>query len=453
VERSEKEELDNFSKKTVTYNTLSGYAANRFGPVGNLRELLMCDRFSGEVGSRVRSGRNIFNYLPLGREQRVISKRAEGIKPFIAMDVMATGQELERQGRHIVHLEFGEPDFPTPPCVCEAALEAMREGKTHYTHSLGILPLREAIAEDYATTYGVEVLPEQILVTAGTSPAMLVVAAAILDNGDEMIISDPHYPCHPNFVRTVGGEPVFVQVHEGDGFEFRLEDVKRRLTPRARAILINSPSNPTGARLSVEKVQALADLGLYVLSDEIYHSLVYGGDREHTILEFTDKGLVVNGFSKRFAMTGWRLGYAIVPPHLVRPMQRIAMNLFLSTNEFVQWAGIVALRAAQGHASAMRKEYDERRRFMLRRLREIGFGVAKEPEGAFYIFANAKRFGEDSKKLAFELLTEAGVATAPGIDFGSNGEGFLRFSYASSMDNIALGMDRLEKYLKARRTG
>jgi len=229
------------------------------------------------------------------------------------MDVMAKGRELERQGRQVVHLEFGEPDFPTPPCVCEAALEAMREEKTHYTHSMGILPLREAIAEDYAATYGVEVSPEQILVTAGVSPAMLVTAAALLDHGDEIIISDPHYPCYPNFVRTVGGEPAFVEVNEEDGFEFRLDAIKARLTPRTKAILVNSPSNPTGARLGVGTLQAIADLGLHVVSDEIYHALVYGGEREHSILEFTDKGIVVNSFSKRFAMTGWRLGYAIVP--------------------------------------------------------------------------------------------------------------------------------------------
>jgi aspartate/methionine/tyrosine aminotransferase len=368
------------------------------------------------------------------------------------MDVMAKGQELERQGRQVVHLEFGEPDFATPPCVCEAALEAMREGKTHYTHSLGILPLREAIAEDYAATYGVEVSPEQILITAGVSPAMLVTATALLDHGDEIIISDPHYPCYPNFIRAVGGEPAFVEVDEEDGFEFRLDAIKARLTPRTKAILVNSPSNPTGARLSVGTLRAIADLGLHVVSDEIYHALVYGGEQEHSILEFTDKCIVVNSFSKRFAMTGWRLGYAIVPPEFVRPMQRIAMNLFLSTNEFVQWSGIVALRAAQGHARTMCKEYDERRRFMLRRLREIGFRVAREPEGAFYIFANAGHFGQDSRKLAFELLAEAGLATAPGIDFGEHGEGFLRFSYASSIENIALGMDRLEDYLKGRRT-
>ncbi len=380
----------------------------------------------------------------------MISKRAEEIQPFIAMDVMAKVQELEAQGRHVVHLEFGEPDFPTPPCVCEAALEAMREGKTHYTHSLGIRPLRQAIAEDFLATYGVEVSPDRILVTAGVSPAMIVIAAALLDNGDELIISDPHYPCYPNFVRTVGGVPAFVKVNEEDGFEFRIEAIKARLTPRTKAILVNSPSNPTGTRLSVGTLQAIADLGLYVVSDEIYHSLVYVGGREHSVLEFTDEAVVVNSFSKRFAMTGWRLGYAIVPPDLVRPMQRIAMNLFLSTNEFVQWSGIMALRAAQGHAHAMCKEYNERRRFMLRRLREIGFGIAREPEGAFYIFANAKRFGRDSRKLAFDMLSEAGVATAPGIDFGENGEGFLRFSYASSIENIALGMERLEGYLGGR---
>jgi len=381
----------------------------------------------------------------------VIAKRAQEIAPFLAMEVLERAVELEAKGDHIVHLEVGEPDFPTPPCIQEAAARAMKEGKTKYTHSLGILALREAIAEHYHAKYAVQVSPEQILVTAGTSPAMGMVFSAILEPGDQVVLSNPHYACYPNFIRFCGGEPVTVAVLEEDGFQFRPEAVAAKVGPRTQAIFINSPANPTGTLLSAERMAALADLGPLVISDEIYHGLVYAG-REHSILEFTDRAIVFNGFSKAYAMTGWRLGYAIVPPQLIRPLQKMHQNFFISANAFVQAAGIAALREAQPEVVRMRAIYDERRRFIIPGLRRLGFGIATEPTGAFYVLANAKRFTTDSYAFAFEILEQAKVGVTPGVDFGSNGEGYIRFSYANSLDNVAEALRRLEAFL-ARRAG
>jgi aspartate/methionine/tyrosine aminotransferase len=382
-------------------------------------------------------------------EDPVIAKRAQEIEPFIVMEVMERAQELEAKGEHLIHLEVGEPDFPTPTCIQEAMARAVKDGMTGYTHSLGILSLREAIAEHYHSKYGVEVTPDRILVTAGTSPAMWMVFAALLEQGDQVILSDPHYACYPNFVRFCGGAMVCVDVLEEDGFQFRPEDVKTRISRQTKAILINSPANPTGTLLSAERMAALASLGPLVLSDEIYHGLVYEG-REHSILEFTERAVVFNGFSKAFAMTGWRLGYIIVPPEMVRPLQKMHQNFFISANAFVQAAGVAALREALPDSERMRRSYDERRRFLVPGLRKLGFGIASEPNGAFYVFANAKRFSPDSYAFTFELLERAKVCVAPGVGFGRNGEGYLRFSYANSMENLAEALRRLEGFLAAR---
>jgi len=269
---------------------------------------------------------------------------------------------------------------------------------------------------------------------------------ALLDPGEEVIISDPHYPCYPNFVSLVDGVPIFVEVHEADGFQYRPKEIQKKITPRTKGVMINSPSNPTGNLLSSERMKEIAPLGPMIISDEIYHGLVYEG-KEHCILEFTDRAFVLNGFSKLYAMTGWRLGYVIVPPEFARPMQKLHQNLFISANCFVQWAGIAALREASRDVARMRGIYDTRRKFMIKRLKELGFGISSPPTGAFYVLANAKRFSQDSYRLAFDILKQARVAVSPGIDFGKNTEGYLRFSYAVSLEKIQEGMERLEKYL------
>lgn len=370
---------------------------------------------------------------------------------FIVMDVLERANELERAGSHIIHLEVGEPDFDTPACVKEAACRALEDGHTHYTHSLGIYELREAICEYYCATYNVSVEPDQVIVTSGSSPAIFLVFSALLEKDDEVIVSDPHYACYPNFIKFVQGRPVAVPVYEEDGFQYRPELIEEKINSKTRAIFINSPSNPTGNLLSEKRMRAIADLvsapeSRYIVSDEIYHGLVYEG-KEHSILEFTDQAFVLNGFSKLFAMTGLRLGYVIAPQSFIRPMQKLQQNFFISANAMVQMAGIAALKEARHDVSRMKDIYNERRRFMIARLKEIGFGITVEPTGAFYVFANAKHLAADSYKLAFDILENARVGVAPGIDFGPNGEGYLRFSYANSLENIAEGMDRIEQYI------
>ena len=377
----------------------------------------------------------------------MISKKAQEIPPFIVMDVLEKAQELERKGERIIHLEVGEPDFDTPECISEAGYRAICDGKTHYTHSLGLIELREAIAEDTWKRYRVKISPEQILIASGTSPAMLLLFAALLEPDDEVILSNPYYPCYPNIIRFVGGSPVFVPVMEEDGFQYLPEMIEERLSPRVKGIMINSPSNPTGNVMEPERMMKIAGYSPFVVSDEIYHGLVYEGEA-HSILEFTDHAFVINGFSKLYAMTGWRLGYLIAPKEFIRPMQKIQQNLFISASSFSQWGAQAGLNEARKDVERMRETYDHRRRFLIPRLKELGFGIAVQPTGAFYVLANAKRFSQDSYRLAFDILTEAKVGVAPGIDFGTNAEGYLRFCYANSMENIEEGMNRLQRYLE-----
>jgi aspartate/methionine/tyrosine aminotransferase len=278
---------------------------------------------------------------------------------------------------------------------------------------------------------------------------MLLLFGALLDPGDEVIVSDPCYPAYPNYVGFLGGTPVPVPVREDEGFRFRADEVRAAVTPRTRAIIINSPSNPTGTMLEAEDLEELAriaeEAGIWIASDEIYHGLDFGGDAR-SILEFTDRAFVLNGFSKAYAMTGWRLGYLIAPREFVRPAERIQQNFFLCANHFVQVAGIAALTRAGDDVAAMRDEYARRCRYLVRALRELGLTIESEPAGAFYVFARADAWGEDSLALSYRLLDEAGVAVAPGVDFGPGGEGFLRFSCATSMERLELGVERLRAW-------
>lgn len=375
-----------------------------------------------------------------------VPERTRHISPFMVMEVLEKAHELASMGRHIIHLEIGEPDFPTPECIREGAIKAIRDGHTHYTHSLGIIELRESICEHYFEKYGVEVSPDQVLITSGTSPALFMIFSVLLEAGDEVIISNPHYSCYPNFVKFSGAKPIFINVREEEGFQYRPREIEDRLGPLTRAILINSPSNPTGNLLSPQRMEAISDLKPHILSDEIYHGLVYE-EKEHSILEYTDKAFVLNGFSKAYAMTGWRLGYIISPPEFVRTLQKMQQNFFICAASISQWGGVAALKEAAPDVERMKSIYNERRTYMIQRLRQLGFGLTVEPVGAFYILVNAKHLSMNSYDLAFGILEKAGVGVCPGIDFGQNAEGYLRFSYANSLSNIEEGLNRIEKYL------
>lgn len=375
------------------------------------------------------------------------SDRSRNIPPFIVMDVLERAQQLEREGRSIVHMEVGEPDFDTPEVIRQAAIDALGKGETKYTHSLGLIDLREAISEHYQSRYGVSVDPDRIIVTPGTSPALLLIFAALLEAGGEVLMSDPHYACYPNFVTFLGGLPVYSPVFAENGYLPDLGDMADRIGSKTAAILINSPGNPTGAVLDSGILESIAGMGVPVVSDEIYHGLVYGA-REHSILEFTDEAFVLNGFSKLYAMTGWRLGYVIAPEQFVRPMQKMQQNFFISAAAFVQRAAIAALRHAKAEVQEMVSTYDRRRRLLLKGLRETGLKIPVDPEGAFCVLVDTRFLDHDSYRLAFDILDKVGVAVTPGVDFGPSAEGHLRFSYANSSENLTEGIRRLARYIR-----
>ena len=378
-----------------------------------------------------------------------VSRKSSDIPPFLVMDVLEEALRMSRTGEEVIHLEVGEPDFDTPSNIVEAGVKALKQGRTHYTSSVGIPELRHAISARHKRMYNVDVNPDNVIITSGSSPAIFLTLASILDPGDEVILSDPHYACYPNFVNFLGAIPTFVPVHPEDGFELNPSAVKKAISKRTKAIMINSPSNPTGTLITPENMKAISNLGVPIISDEIYHGLVYEG-QERSILEFTDNAFVLNGFSKLYAMTGWRLGYVISRPECVRPIQKMSQNFFISAADFIQYAGVEALTNSSEQTLEMKRIFNERRKVMLKRLREIGFEIKHDPVGAFYILCDARKFSKNSYEFTFEILHEARVGVAPGIDFGENAEGFIRFSYTNSMENIVKGLDRIENYLHRR---
>jgi len=379
-----------------------------------------------------------------------LARRVAEVEPFLAMEVTERAIALEREGRSVIRLSVGEPDFPPPLEVVEACARALAAGETGYTDSRGLLELREAIVADHARRSGVRVDPERVLVTNGVSSAMLLVFALLVDEGDEVVLGTPHYPCYPNFVRVFGGRPVLVPTRAEDGFRLDPDAVRRAIGPRTRAIVVASPANPTGAVQDAATMRALASFGVPLVSDEIYDGLVYDGVRCSSALGLSDDAFVLDGFSKRYAMTGFRLGYAISPAPAARALQVLQQNLFICANRFVQHAGIAALADGAKSLETMRAAYARRRTLLVEGLRRLGFGVPRMPDGAFYVFADARPFGaaaHDSHRFAFDLLERTGVAVTPGVDFGAAGEGFLRFSYAASEESLAEALKRLETAL------
>ena len=379
----------------------------------------------------------------------MISKRASEFTSFIVMDVMAKAEELERKGEHIIHLEVGEPDFPTPKVIADTAIAALQSDRTRYTHALGLLELR---AGNLRSLF--EGIRRDDYARSGNDLNRNITGIAFCDAGHyrsrgRSDCFQPPLSLLPEFHSCRGRENQGDSDLPGRGISIPSQRYsKETYSRRTRGIIINSPCNPTGIVMTPDQLKDIAQFeGQYIISDEIYHGLVYK-DRAHSILEFTDRAFVINGFSKLYAMTGWRLGYLIFPKKFSAVMQRIHQNFMISANAFIQWAGIAALTQAQDDVAGMVKTYDERRRYMIDRLKDMGFMIHVEPTGAFYVFADGRKFFKDSYKEAFRITEEAKVGVTPGIDFGSGGEGFLRFSYATSLENIKEGLNRLEKYLK-----
>lgn len=371
----------------------------------------------------------------------------ENLSPFYVMEVLEHAKKLENEGRDIIHFEVGEPDFITPGEICESAIESIKSGETKYTESLGIPELRETIAKNYNKNYGQNIPYSNVVVSSGSSPAIFMSILSVINPGDEVIITDPHYACYPQIIKIAGGVPRKVRVSEENGFQIDVSEIKRSITDKTKAIILNSPSNPTGAILEEQVFKEIAELGILIISDEIYHGLEYT-KKADSVYQFTDNAFVINGFSKLYAMTGWRLGYIIAPEKFIRPIQKLQQNLFISPNPFVQKAGITAIVKAKESANLMVKEFDERRKLMLSELKKSGFKIANDPEGAFYVFLNISQFAANSYNLSFDILNKAGVAVTPGIDFGDGGEGYIRLSYATSRKLIVEGVKRLASYFK-----
>ena len=394
----------------------------------------------------------VFTELFLPAENKVkLSSHAQNLSPFLAMDVMERGMALQESGKSIIQLGVGEPNFDPPEEVVEATHQALREKMTHYTDSRGIIALREAICEDSFRRRGKEISPDQIIVTSGTSPGISMVLHLLLEPGDELLIPTPHYACYPNMVKLCGATPVLLETSPEDGYRLDIERVKAAIGPKTRGILIASPANPTGAVQPPEVMKALADLNIPILSDEIYDGLVFDGITNTSPARYTDNLFIFDGFSKRYAMTGFRLGYLIAPPHAMRSLQTMQQNLHISSAHFPQVGAIAALRHGHRHLEMMREQYARRRQILLKGLRNMGMRIPVDPAGAFYILADPGFGNISSLELAFQILNEAAVAVGPGRDFGEIAEGKLRFSYAASENDIEEGISRLSAWMQKAR--
>jgi len=376
------------------------------------------------------------------------SERSGKVKPFYVMEILEQAQILERKGEDIVHMEIGEPDFATPWSIREAAIKAIREGKTFYTHSLGLLDLRERISQFYLDTRGIDVSPERIIVTNGTSGAFFLLSAVLLDGKKGLIVSDPGYPCYRNFGVLADAPVVSLPVSRESEFEIAPEQLGE-IRVKNPMLMICSPSNPTGTVYGKPALEGLYQAVTHkqgiMAVDEIYSGLSYGDDYP-SALSVSDEIVVIDGFSKTYAMTGWRLGWTVVPDKLVRSLQTVAQHVFISAPTVAQYAALAAFDAVDD-INEMRKTYEVRRDFLFPRLKEIGFELPARPAAAFYVYANIEKWGIDSMEFVERALAEAKVAITPGYDFGSyNAGSHVRFSYATAVERLAEGCRRLEKW-------
>jgi len=390
-----------------------------------------------------------------------LAERMSRIGTETAFEAAARARALEATGRSVIHLEIGEPDFDTPRHIKDAAVRGLlEEGMTHYTAAEGIATLRQAIADDVRRWKGIEAKPDQVIVTPGAKPIMFYAMLAVVDDGDEVIYPNPGFPIYESMAEYVGGVAVAAPLREEREFRMDVEEVASLVTPRTRMIVINSPHNPTGSVMTPDDVRAVAETAnrhdLVVLADEIYGRLQYEGEPLSiaTLPGMAERTITLDGFSKTFAMTGWRLGYGIVPAWLAPTFSRLVINSVSCTNAFAQAGAIAALTGPQDPANAMREEFIARRTLMVDGLNAIPGVSCVMPRGAFYVFPNLSSFGRSSADIATHLLYDAGVCGLAGTAFGRHGEGYLRFSYANSRDNILAAVERMGESLgRLERTG
>jgi len=371
-----------------------------------------------------------------------------------AFEVLVRARALEAQGKEIIHLEIGEPDFDTPANIIEAAGRALHQGFTHYGPSAGLPQLREAAANDVAQHLGLKVDPSEVVIVPGGKPIMFFSILALVEEGDEVLYPNPGFPIYESMIRFVGGKEVPYGLREDHDFDVNVDEILEKLTDRTRLVILNSPHNPTGGvmqRAEIERLaKALVDRDLFVLSDEIYDRLIYEG--EHTsITQFPgmqEKTIILNGFSKTYAMTGWRMGYGVMRADLAKQITLLMTNSNSCTASFTQMAGVEALRGSQDSVDTMREEFRRRRAVIVDGLNKIPGFTCRQPHGAFYVFPNIRATGKSSREIADALLTEAGVACLWGTAFGDWGEGYLRFSFANSVENIQKALERIHGWME-----
>jgi aspartate aminotransferase len=396
--------------------------------------------------------------MTIARVKPRLARRMSRLGTEGAFEVLARAKELEARGHDIIHLEIGEPDFPTPPHIIHAAEIALREGWTHYAPSAGLLQLREAVAEDAGRRRGIRIDPSEVVITPGAKPIYFFIVLALVEPDEEVLYPDPGFPIYESMIRFVGARPVPYTLREEDNFDIATAEIQERLTSRTRMIILNSPHNPTGGVTSRTQMEALArtlaNRDLFVFSDEIYNRLIFEG--EHVSLaqipELRDRAIILDGFSKTYSMTGWRLGYGIMQPELAEQVTRLMINSNSCTASFTQVAGVAALRGDQSCVEGMREEFRRRRQVIVAGLNAIPGFRCLEPQGAFYAFPNATGTGWKSRELADGLLTEAGVACLPGTAFGQRGEGYLRFSFANSVENIERAVAQIDTWVRKKQT-
>lgn len=382
-----------------------------------------------------------------------IARRMTDIRPFVVMEILERARQLEGAGRDIVHMEIGEPDFPTPPLILHAAADALRRTDIKYTPAGGLPELRQAIAAYYAHRYGISLDPRRVFVTPGASGALLLVLGLLVEPGHGVALADPGYPCYPNFVRLFGGEPIRLAVDETSGFNLTASLLEKHWQAAMAGIILASPANPTGSILAPERMRSLvnwveARQG-YVVSDEIYHGLEYG-TASRTVLDCSDRTYVINSFSKYFGMTGWRLGWAVVPGTVVEQAERLAQNIFIAAPTLSQLAALAAFDPDNlAELESRRRVFAERRDLLCHGLSQLGFVIRARPEGAFYVYADCSNITLDSRAFARALLETAGVAVTPGLDFGVHQpERYLRFCYTASSARIREGLERIAGFMR-----
>ncbi|WP_226980766.1 MULTISPECIES: pyridoxal phosphate-dependent aminotransferase [Thermomicrobium] len=385
--------------------------------------------------------------------QDLLAERMGRLGTESAFEVLARARALEAQGRSIIHLEIGEPDFDTPPHIVEAAIEALRGGDTHYTPAAGLPELRAAIAEEVSRTRGIPVEPDRVVVTPGGKPIMFFTILALAEEGAEVIYPDPGFPIYESVIRFAGATPVPLPLREELGFAFDPDELRRLVTKRTRLVIVNSPHNPTGAVIGREVLEELARLaqeyGFIVLSDEIYRRIVYDVEAPSiaSLPGMAERTVILDGFSKTYAMTGWRLGYGVAPRWLAEHLVRLAVNCHSCVPGFTQRAGLAALRGPQDAVDRMVAEFRRRRDAVVAGLNSLPGVRCAVPAGAFYVFPNVTETGRSASELARELLEQAGVAVLAGTAFGRYGEGYLRLSFANSLENLLEAIERMRRYL------